>query len=351
MTITPDNSSSGIRRDGTPGSRQVIGRLLTVAILTGLLLGTADAWAQHGHGRGGMSVWSFLLQPKFVAMAIISLVALVLLTTRKLSERLRLTLLLVSTFLFGFAGNLPIGAFESFAMHPSPMCAASKPLLFGLRTPFLATLGVIFALTLIGPKLFCGYVCPVGTLQELLSMLADRLNWAKIAVPFRVSNTVRTALFLAFLAVSVTGVLSVTTERGQFPLSLYDYLNPFHGFEITAPQSLRGFSLHYLPFLLTVVLALRLYRPFCYFVCPVGLYTHVLEQLGLIGVTKIHAECNDCGLCLIRARCPTVPDIMDGAQLRPDCFACNRCIAACTKRGALTWGTRRGSNPVRNGDS
>jgi len=293
MTITPDHSSSTIRpggrRDSSRGSRQVIGRLLPVAILAGLLLGAVDAWAQpgHGHGRGGMSIWSFLLQPKFIAMLIISLVALALLTTRKLSERLRLTLLLVSTFLFGFAGNLPIGAFESFAMHPSPMCAASKPLLFGLRTPFLATLGVIFALTLIGPKLFCGYVCPVGTLQELLSMLADRLKWANIAVPFRVSNTVRTGLFLAFLAVSVTGVLSITTERGQFALSLYDYLNPFHGFEIAVPVSLRGFALHYLPFLLTVVLALRLYRPFCYFVCPIGLYAHVLEQVGLIGVTKI----------------------------------------------------------------
>jgi len=317
-------------------------QLLTVAIFASLLLGASDAWAQsgHGHARGGMSVADFLLQAKFISMAVIGLVALALLTTHKLNERLRLTLLLASTFLFGFASNLPIGVLESFAMHPSPMCAASKPLLFGLRTPFLVTLGVIFVLTLIGPKLFCGYVCPVGTLQELLSMLADRFKWTNVAVPFRVSNTIRIGLFLAFLAVSVTGVLSVTTERGRFALSLYDYLNPFHGFEIGIPASVRGFALHYLPLLLTVVLALRLYRPFCYFVCPIGLYTHVLEQIGLVGVTKIHSECNDCGLCLERARCPAVADILDGAQLRPDCFACNRCVAACSKRDALTWGAR-----------
>jgi len=33
---------------------------------------------------------------------------------------------------------------------------------------------VIVFLTLLGPKLFYGYVCPVGAIQELVAMLADR---------------------------------------------------------------------------------------------------------------------------------------------------------------------------------
>jgi polyferredoxin len=318
-------------------------RFFTIAILTSLLLATTEVWAQggHGHGRSGMSVVDLLLRPKFIAMTIIGLIALVLLMTRKLNDGRKLALLLVSTFLFGIASNLPVDFLSGFSMHPSPLCAAAKPFLFGLRLPFLATLIVIFALTLVGPKLFCGYICPVGTLQELLSMLAERLRWKNLVIPFRVSNTIRIGFFLTFLAVSVTGVLSITTQRGTFAVSLYDYVNAFHGFQIVVPTSFRGFALRYLPLLLTIVLALRLYRPFCYLVCPVGLYTHLLEQIGLLRVTKIHSTCNDCDLCVIRARCPTVPDILNRAQLRPDCFACNRCVAACSKRKALTWGLRR----------
>ena len=69
---------------------------------------------------------SFLFQPKFIIMILIGLVVLFLLKNNKLKSGIKVTLLLISTFLFGFAGNIPADFFHSFAMHPSPMCAATS---------------------------------------------------------------------------------------------------------------------------------------------------------------------------------------------------------------------------------
>jgi polyferredoxin len=105
-------------------------------------------------------------------MLVLGIAALVLLKAKKMNKGIKIVLLLIATFLFGFLGNWT----TYFIMHPSPMCAATKSLLYGFGIPLVITLAVIFFLTLLGPKLFCGWVCPVGALQELIAMLADKLK-------------------------------------------------------------------------------------------------------------------------------------------------------------------------------
>ncbi|MBW1878042.1 MAG: hypothetical protein JRJ84_06755 [Deltaproteobacteria bacterium] len=171
-------------------------------------------------------------------------------------------------------------------------------------------------------------------------MLSDRLRLRRFKVPFTVTNAMRMAFFLVFISVSVTGVLTVTTSRGTFSKSLYDYVNPFHGLEIVAPGSLLEGTIHYLPFLVVLGLSVVTYRPFCYALCPVGLFTHWLEQIGLYRVTLLREPCVDCDLCVKNSLCPVVPEMLKETALRPDCFSCNRCSTACPK-DALVYGIRR----------
>ncbi len=293
--------------------------------------GAEDAAAEPSAGAMVDAWLEYLWRPKFVTMLVLGLLVLALLKTKLLNKPIKVALLLVSTFAFGLAANLPGDFFGGFAMHPSPMCAFTKPLLYGMRKPFVVTMGVIVLLTAIGPKLFCGWVCPVGAVQELMAMLGEKLKLRVKALPFRLTNTVRVAIALVFIGVTVTGLTG---------WSIYSYLNPFHGFEIGKPESFGGFLAAYLPFLLTLGLALKVYRPFCFLVCPVGLATHLFEQVGLVRVTHDEDRCNDCAQCRTDAVCPTVPDVLQAAELRPDCFACNRCVAACPS-GALVYGLAR----------
>lgn len=319
-------------------------RIVTTAALGAfaLLSHPLGLAAQQGQGRGGgrgASIFAVLSRPKFVTMLIIGLLAGVLLLTRKMRNSVKVPILLLSTFLYGIAANLPLKLFAGFSMHPSPVCSATKSLLYGFRPPMVAFLAVILVLTLVGPKLFCGWVCPVGAVQELIAMLADKLRIRRRKWNFRWTQGVRVAILLAFVFLSLTAVLRTTAQNGQVTaLSLYDYINAFHGYEIGLQPTLLDNVFHFLPFVLTLAFAFVTYRPFCYLVCPIGLLTNLVENFALFRVVLKKPACNDCGACAKRAPCPTVPEILKDAASRPDCFSCTVCVGKCCPSGSLEFG-------------
>ena len=206
-----------------------------------------------------------------IAMLVIGFVALVLLLTRKMKNSVKVPLLLLSTFLYGISANLPVKLFSKFSMHPSPICSVAKAILYGFRMPMIVTLAVILLLTIVGPKLFCGWVCPVGAVQELIAMWADKLGIRRRKWKFRFTQGVRAGIFLLFVFLSGTAVIHTVQDGRVIPLAIYDYINAFHGFEIGLQPTVFGNIIHFLPFILTLAFAFVVYRPFCYLVCPIGL--------------------------------------------------------------------------------
>jgi polyferredoxin len=314
--------------------------LSTLVLLSPVLFSqTAGQAAEHAQRRTP-TFWDFLLRPrfitKFIVMLVLGLAAFLLLKSKKMNKGLKIVLLLLATFFFGLLGNVT----SYFIMHPSPMCAATKSLLYGFGLPLIVTLAVIFLLTLTGPKLFCGWVCPVGAAQELIAMLADKLKIKRYRFSFTLAQTVRLFLFLAFIFISGTALLHGIFKGKVFALSLYDYINPFHGMEFGLNDNFLGYVIHYLPFLLTVIFAFKYYRPFCHFVCPIGLYTHWLEQVALFRITFKKETCTTCNVCVQRTPCTAIPEILKESTLRPDCYACNECIKKCPE-GSLAIGIKR----------
>ncbi|HAR35895.1 MAG TPA: hypothetical protein DCR87_03115 [Acidobacteria bacterium] len=283
--------------------------------------------------------FNFLFSPKLITMLIIAAVALFLLLTGKMDNRTRIPFLVIATFLYGVSANLGLKFFSGFSMHPSPICAFTKPLLYGLRAPMLATLAVILFLSLVGPKLFCSYVCPVGAIQELLARLADKLKIRRRRPSFRLSQTFRVSIFLAFIALSWTAIIHTVNQGQTRALSLYDYLNAFEGFKWNLQPTLLDNLFHFLPLLLTLGFAFFVYRPYCYFVCPVGLFTNIIEQMAVFRVVKKKDSCNDCQACAAKAPCPAVAQILKEAVMVPDCFACTICTKGC-RRGLLRFGVK-----------
>ena len=281
----------------------------------------------------------FLFSPKMITMLVIVLVALALLLIGKMDNRTRIPFLVIATFLYGVSANLGLKLFSGFSMHPSPICAFTKPILYGLRAPMLATMAIILVLTIIGPKIFCSYVCPVGATQELIAMLADKLKIKRRKPSFRLSQTVRLVIFLAFIALSWTAVVQTTVQGQLRAKSIYDYFNAFEGFKWHLEPTLLNNLFHFLPLLLTLAFAFITYRPYCYLVCPVGLITNFLEQIGIFRVVKKKDSCNDCQLCALKSPCPAVAEILKDAVLVPDCFACTVCTRSC-RQNRLKFGVK-----------
>ena len=279
---------------------------------------TATAWAEGaGHERGA-EVYLFLRARDWISLIFCG-IGLLYLVKSRLKYETRLRILGLVFFAFGIFSALPFGRIASaMALHPSPMCVITKPFLFldaGYAVPavFLTLLGFMGIVTVIGNKLFCGWSCPIGAIQEIVHRIPLPKGW-KTKLPFKITNAVRMLFFALFLAI----VFSLSVD-------LYDYVNPFEALHWDFEIWMMG--------VLGVVLAasLFMYRPFCYFLCPVGLFTWGLEHISIARVKLDRDACDDCHLCVKQSPCPTVPAILEGKKSRPDCHACGICIAACPK--------------------
>jgi hypothetical protein len=96
--------------------------------------------------------------------------------------------LLAFVLLGGVIGLLIPALKNPLGMHPSPMCSLTKLPGFVMQEgfwppPLVAMLVLILILSLVGKKLFCGWGCPLGALQELCYLIPG-LKKVATAVPF-----------------------------------------------------------------------------------------------------------------------------------------------------------------------
>ena len=293
-----------------------------------LLFLAALLWAdEEGNHRPELGFWGIMAYPRYWMSLIFGLLGFILLWKVRFTRNLRLLFLPVIFFVFSLVKLLPLGTFaRRLGLHPSPVCTLTKPFLFfeeGKVIPlvFWVSLLVIAVLTLLGNKLFCGWVCPIGALQELIHRipLPKRL---KLKIPFRVANSIRVVIFALFiLFVFMMGI------------EIYEYFSPFEALH----WNLEAAGLIILGAVMLV--ALFIWRPFCYFVCPLGLLTWVLEQFSIFRVKVEPGICTDCDRCIRENPCLAMPAIVKDSRIRPDCFACGLCLDSCTKKG-LSYGRR-----------
>jgi len=191
----------------------------------------------------------------------------------------------------------------------------------------LLALAFFIVLAVIGNKLICGWACPFGALQELIYSLPILRKVKQWKAPFWLTNTIRAGLFSVML-LFLFGIVG-----GRKGFVIYHYLNPFNLFN-------RDFD-HWLIMATVVVsltLAVVMYRPFCHLICPFGLISWLAERFSLTRVKVDQEKCTACGAC-IRA-CPTeaAKDRVLGKRFAADCFSCARCLNVCSQ-DAIRYGS------------
>jgi len=277
---------------------------------------------EHGNMKSGKTFFDFIFSAKYIVVYLFAAASLFFLWTKNFSDKARIILVSSAFILFGV---IPLFADYLF-ITPSPVCAATKPFLYGFKPQFLATLSAVGVLSLVSVKGFCSTACPVGGLQELLYKIPF---YKKFRVKFSVTNSVRIGLFVLFLAVAVTMKTSSYFYYNLFDLIHWDFNMPALEFA------------EFMLFLVIILLAsVVLFKPFCYFICPMGLFTWVLEHFSIMKVRVDKSKCNGCGVCESKSPCASVNSILNEKTIRGDCHLCGKCITSCS-HDALYFGFRR----------
>ncbi len=220
--------------------------------------------------------------------------------------------------------------------------------------PTLITLVTFVLLFVLLNKAFCGWICPLGFFQELVTLVGQKLgfttqqNLPETAVQRLrpVKWLILTLLVLVFPL--LTGLGFVGHELGSPYCSICPsrILTTLAGGDTSQlvvdntsagymTLSIIGTSL----FGLMVALALQVRQPFCR-ICPMLALHAAFRKLGLVRLVKnATPRCEKCGLCA--QACPMdireVHTEMERKDvLFPDCTLCGRCVEFCPDKGVLS---------------
>lgn len=218
--------------------------------------------------------------------------------------------LLVSTAL-GFLIFSPVMPYQFQQLVLRDEAGLGGPLVFGVIGLF-----VTFLLTLAVGRVFCGYLCPVGTIQELAYLVPVPKIVPRQKVLFM---AVRALVLIVFLILALGSFVSLLALLG-----IHDF---FHLLLTTGAVI----------FLAIVLLSTAFYRPFCRLVCPYGALLSPAAAASLFRLHRTDA-CINCRKC--EKACPA--DEAKRDDRKAECYLCGRCTDVCPAEGALQYGRAGG---------
>jgi len=255
--------------------------------------------------------------PMFFLWLSIICISLVLVFKSKMKKSYSIVILIASMGL----GGILLGAIPNAIMPILNilMVFRSKSPIVSI-IPMIVILGVLVLSTFLIGRIFCGYACPMGALQELVSKLnfkssvkeQKRTKYA-ITTSQRTANIIRWSFFLIFAVVSVV-----------WGLSIVQIINPFTGFKVFTNPFTVALVIPLVSIILVSILSFFIYRPWCRYLCPFGAISTLTSRYSLYKLSRTDA-CNECGLC--EQVCPTQEAYANSKK--GECYNCNRCVEVC----------------------
>lgn len=221
----------------------------------------------------------------------------------------------------GAVGSCPLGALQA-ALNDR-----------GAKIPF-AALGFLFIFGSVFGRFVCGWLCPFGLLQDLLHKVP--LFRKRKQLPFH--KVLKYGKYVVLLGLVFIGSAFLFTGFAKVP-AFCKYLCPSGTFMgaiplLIAKEGLRSQigALFYWKLGVLIglmILSVKIYRPFCQYLCPLGAFYGWFNRFSLVQIQWDSGRCISCMAC--KRACP-VNLSPEKISVSPECIKCGQCVEACPEK-------------------
>lgn len=201
--------------------------------------------------------------------------------------------------------------------------------------------GLVWALVLLIPtfflgRFFCGWICPLGSLNQFLGGIPSQAGRRKTLIATNGYKKWQETKYLLLIAGLVAALWRINMVGWIDPFSM---LVRSAGMSILPAAASKKYYVVYQPhywlsvllcvaFLALLAMNLRVTRFWCRALCPLGALLGIAARWSILGLHKDAATCNRCNRCLIS--CQGGDDPIGGVPWRKaECHLCLNCVESC----------------------
>jgi polyferredoxin/uncharacterized protein with FMN-binding domain len=177
-----------------------------------------------------------------------------------------------------------------------------------------------------GGRMFCGWLCPIGTVQDFCSRIGCKIGVKKYKGIGKKSYNPLLLKYPILLSVLVLSILG-------YGAAIAD-ISPWRAL-LSLPKLTSAWA-EMKPGLLIlagiIISSMFLSRFFCRYLCPLGAAQTLFSSLSLLSI-KVGKSCSRCNGCL--EECPVgIRLSSQDDAVSPECIRCFRCTEECSARKA-----------------
>lgn len=203
----------------------------------------------------------------------------------------------------------------------------------GVQIPF-AVLGFFFLIGSFLGRFVCGWLCPFGLVQDLLHKIPV-FRKRKVLPMHRI---LKYGKYIVLIFLAGIGSLFLFGGFAKTP-AFCKYLCPSGTLFGAVPLLITNEPLRELAggllfwklgiLLMIVFLSVKIYRPFCQYLCPLGA---IYGWFNCFSLVQIHWEKEKCTSCMACGRaCPVALSVSEISKA-PECIRCGKCVEACPEK-------------------
>jgi polyferredoxin len=198
---------------------------------------------------------------------------------------------------------------------------------------FAILIGVL-GVSLVAGRAFCGWMCPLGTLQDYLARLARKMSGEKRYIrgkksparfPMRLPKRVdKWARYIKYLL--LVGILWVSITAVYPPLHAFCPVRAVFSFQMT--------GLLWSVLITFIVTSMLIERFWCKYLCPLGAVLAIFNKIAPLRLRLNEHSCVDCGRCDVE--CPMDIEDVHANSRDLECIQCLECLETCALNDTIT---------------